>query len=86
MEPYRQTESSKIYQKAADTLKIWLCLLLLTVPKRCEAERQELLEKGETPVLRKCRNLTEEQKRKFEQEGRKPSSVPSTRQSYDYDS
>ena len=72
--PYRQTERLPIYQKAVEKLissgHAYYCYCS---EEECEAERQELMERGETPrYLGKCRNLTEEQKRQFEKEGRKP--------------
>lgn len=73
-EPYRQTERLPIYQKAVDRListgHAYYCYCS---EEECEAERQSLTEKGETPrYLGKCRNLTDEDKKKFEAEGRKP--------------
>lgn len=72
--PYRQTERLTIYQKAAEQLiKKGHAYYCYCSEEECEAERQELIERGETPrYLGKCRNLTDEQKRKFEAEGRKP--------------
>ncbi|ATW27093.1 glutamate--tRNA ligase [Candidatus Formimonas warabiya] len=72
--PYRQTERLEIYQKAVHRLiqegQAYFCYCS---EEECEAERQELIEKGETPrYLGKCRNLTEEEKKKYEQEGRQP--------------
>ncbi|MEL7567671.1 MAG: glutamate--tRNA ligase [Dehalobacterium sp.] len=73
-EPYRQTERLPLYQKAIDRLlssgHAYYCYCS---EEECEAERQRLMEQGETPrYLGKCRNLTEEEKNRFEQEGRKP--------------
>ncbi|MGI6684291.1 MAG: glutamate--tRNA ligase [Bacillota bacterium] len=72
--PYRQTERLAIYQKAVERLiKDGHAYYCYCSEEECEAERQELIERGETPrYLGKCRSLTEEQKRQFEAEGRKP--------------
>lgn len=72
--PYRQTERLDIYQKAIDRLlqdgHAYYCYCS---EEECEAERQALMAKGETPrYLGKCRQLTEEGKKQFEEEGRKP--------------
>lgn len=73
-DPYRQTERLPFYQKAIDQLlssgHAYHCYCS---EEECEAERQKLMEQGETPrYLGKCRNLTEDEKKRLEQEGRKP--------------
>jgi len=72
--PYRQTERLGTYQKAvAKLLAEGHAYFCYCSEEECEAERQELIAKGETPrYLGKCRNLSEEQKRLFDREGRKP--------------
>ncbi|MGI6065956.1 MAG: glutamate--tRNA ligase [Bacillota bacterium] len=72
--PYRQTERLDIYRKAVDRLlQKGFAYYCYCSEEECEAERQELMAKGETPrYLGKCRQLTEEEKKQFEKEGRKP--------------
>lgn len=63
-----------IYKKYVDVLfEKGYAYYCYCTEEELEAQRQELLSKGQMPrYLGKCRNLTEEQKRRFEQEGRKP--------------
>lgn len=73
--PYRSTERVNIYNKYIEKLleqgDAYYCYC---TQEELEAERHELMSKGEMPrYLGKCRNLTPEQNKKFEQEGRKPS-------------
>lgn len=73
--PYRSTERIEIYtlyiEKLLRSGDAYYCYC---TPEELEAERQELMAKGEMPrYLGRCRNLTPEQKKKYEQEGRKPS-------------
>ena len=73
--PYRSTERIHIYKPYIDKLlnegKAYYCYC---TSEELEAERQELLAKGEMPrYMGKCRCLTEEQRKTFEIEGRKPS-------------
>lgn len=72
--PYRQTERLDTYQKYTERLlgngQAYLCYCS---EEELEQEREGLTARGETPrYLGKCRGLTEEQRRKFEAEGRKP--------------
>lgn len=72
--PYRQTERLDIYkeytQQLLDSGKAYYCYC---TDEELEAERQAFLAKGEMPRYSgKCRNLTQEEKEKFEREGRKP--------------
>ena len=47
---------------------------MLLYRRRIEAEREEQMERGETPHYSgKCRHLTEEERQRLEAEGRKPS-------------
>jgi len=73
-EPYRQTERLPLYQKAiAQLLNSGHAYYCYCSEEECEAERQKLMEQGETPrYLGKCRNLSEDEKKRLEQEGRKP--------------
>ena len=72
--PYRATERVDIYKKYVDVLfEKGYAYHCYCTEEELEAQRQQLLSKGQMPrYLGKCRNLTEEQKRRFEQEGRKP--------------
>ncbi|AEM72875.1 glutamate--tRNA ligase [Caldicellulosiruptor acetigenus] len=72
--PYRSTERVDIYKKYVDVLfEKGYAYYCYCTEEDLESQRQELLSKGQMPrYLGKCRNLTEEQKRRFEQEGRKP--------------
>lgn len=72
--PYRQTERLNIYKQYTDKLisegNAYLCYC---TEEELEQERQELIERGETPrYLGKCRKLTEQQRTDFEAQGRKP--------------
>lgn len=71
--PYRQTERLNTYREAAEKLlnsgNAYYCYC---TEEDLEAERQICLEKGELPrYLGKCRNLSEEDKARFDAEGRK---------------
>lgn len=71
--PYRQTERLDTYRDAADKLlnsgQAYYCYC---TEEDLEAERQICMEKGELPrYLGKCRDLSEEDRAKFEAEGRK---------------
>uniref|UniRef100_A0A7C5Z4D9 Glutamate--tRNA ligase n=1 Tax=Caldicellulosiruptor owensensis TaxID=55205 RepID=A0A7C5Z4D9_9FIRM len=72
--PYRATERVDIYKKYVDVLfEKGYAYHCYCTEEELEVQRQQLLSKGQMPrYLGKCRNLTEEQKRRFEQEGRKP--------------
>ncbi len=72
--PYRQSERLEIYSEYVEKLKdrglVYECYC---TPEELEIMRKEQLSKGEPPrYTGKCRNLTEEEKEKFKQEGRKP--------------
>lgn len=72
--PYRQTERLALYQEYTDKLlasgDAYYCYCS---EEELEQERQELIAKGDTPrYLGKCRHLTEEDRKKYEAEGRKP--------------
>lgn len=72
--PYRQTERLDLYReytkKLLESKQAYYCYCS---EEELEEERQALIAKGETPhYLGKCRHLTEEQKAKYEAEGRKP--------------
>lgn len=72
--PYRQTERLAIYQKYAGYLlgKGYAYRCYCT-EEELAAERDALMEKGDMPrYLGRCRNLTREDRRKMEAEGRKP--------------
>lgn len=71
--PYRQTERLDTYRDAADKLlnsgQAYYCYC---TEEDLEAERQICMEKGELPrYLGKCRNLSNEDRAKFEAESRK---------------
>lgn len=71
--PYRCMERLDIYKKYVDQLlaenKAYYCYC---TEEELEREREELLAKGQMPrYMGRCRHLTEEQKQKYEQEGRK---------------
>ena len=73
--PYRSTERIDIYKPYIEKLisegNAYYCYC---TQEELEAERQGLTAKGEMPrYLGRCRNITPEQKIKYEQEGRKPS-------------
>ena len=72
--PYRQTERLNTYQEYTDILlsnsHAYLCYCS---EEEIEKERQDLIEQGETPrYLGKCRQLTQQQRKALEDEGRKP--------------
>ena len=72
--PYRQTERLDLYRKYTQNLldegKAYHCYC---TDEELEAERQELIGKGEMPRYRgRCANLTIKEKAEFEKEGRKP--------------
>ena len=72
--PYRQTERLAIYQKEVQRLiaegKAYYCYCS---QEELEAERQEQLKEGKTPVYGgHCRHLTEEQIAQYQAEGRRP--------------
>lgn len=72
--PYRQTERLELYQEYTAKLlasgKAYHCYCS---EEELEQERQELIAQGETPRYRgKCRNLTPEECKRHEAEGRKP--------------
>ncbi len=83
--PYRQTERLDIYKKYIERLlaegKAYYCYCS---EEELEFERQECLGRGEVPKYSgKCRNLTPEERKKLEDEGRKPVvrfCVPSNRE------
>ena len=73
--PYRQSERNDIYETYYNQLladgHAYKCYC---TEAELEAEREVQMERGETPHYSgKCRHLTEEERRQFEQEGRKPS-------------
>ena len=73
--PYRSMERLSVYQEYIGHLiengNAYACYCS---PEELERERQEQLERGETPKYSgKCRYLTSEQKEAYEKEGRKPS-------------
>ncbi len=72
--PYRQSERFDIYKEYTEKLlkegKAYRCYC---TQEELENMRKECLAKGRMPKYNgRCRNLTEEQIRKFENEGRKP--------------
>jgi nondiscriminating glutamyl-tRNA synthetase len=72
--PYRSTERTFIYNPYVERLinegNAYYCYCN---EEEIEAERQAASEKGETPTYSgKCRSLTDEERKKFEAEGRKP--------------
>lgn len=83
--PYRQTERLDTYrpytEKLLATGQAYYCYC---TDEELEAERQELLAKGQMPrYMGRCRHLTPEDKARFEAEGRKPAirfHVPENRQ------
>jgi nondiscriminating glutamyl-tRNA synthetase len=73
--PYRQSERTQIYQGYAEQLlreeKVYPCFC---TPEELTEMREQLLAKGERPrYLGKCRQLSPEQAKELEGEGRKPS-------------
>lgn len=73
--PYRQMERLDIYQKyAKELLERGLAYKCYMTEEELEKEREEQRARGEVPKYSGAhRNLTEEQRRQFEAEGRKPS-------------
>ncbi len=72
--PYRQSQRLDIYKEYINKLRekglVYECFC---TQEELEAMRQEQLKRGEPPrYTGKCRHLTEEQKKKFLEEGRKP--------------
>lgn len=72
--PYRQTERLDLYREYTNKLieggHAYHCYCS---EEELEQERQELIAKGETPrYMGKCRNLTPEDRARYEAEGRKP--------------
>lgn len=72
--PYRQTERLAIYQREVQRLiqegKAYYCYCS---QEELEADRQSQLKEGRTPVYNgHCRHLAEEDRARYEQEGRKP--------------
>ncbi|HWJ02271.1 MAG TPA: glutamate--tRNA ligase [Verrucomicrobiae bacterium] len=72
--PYRQTERLDIYRRYTDRLlEIGAAYYCFCSEAELEAEREELIAKGETPrYMGKCRSLTPEQVRQFMAQGLKP--------------
>ncbi len=73
--PYRQSERNHIYKKYYDELlesgSAYKCYC---TEEELEAEREAQSARGEMPrYSNKCRNLTDEERAKLEQEGREPS-------------
>ncbi|GIP45922.1 glutamate--tRNA ligase [Paenibacillus sp. J45TS6] len=73
--PYRQTERLDIYRKYwQDLIDRGLAYFCYCTEEELEQEREEQTARGETPRYSgKHRNLTEEQRKAFEAEGRVPS-------------
>jgi nondiscriminating glutamyl-tRNA synthetase len=73
--PYRQTERLDIYKKYyEELLERGLAYKCYMTEEELEAEREEQIARGETPRYSgKHRNLTEEERKAFEAEGRVPS-------------
>ncbi|KLU61490.1 glutamate--tRNA ligase [Peptococcaceae bacterium CEB3] len=72
--PYRQTERLALYKEYTDKLLAsgWAYHCYCS-EEELEEERRELIARGETPHYRgKCRHLTEEERARYEAEGRKP--------------
>jgi len=72
--PYRQTERLDIYRHYAEKLlasgHAYYCYC---TEEELEQQRKELLARGETPrYTGRCRSLTEQERRRLENEGRKP--------------
>lgn len=72
--PYRQTERLDLYKKEVQRLidegKAYYCYC---TPEELEEERKAQLAEGKTPVYGgHCAHLSEEEKAKYEAEGRKP--------------
>jgi nondiscriminating glutamyl-tRNA synthetase len=73
--PYRQSEREKIYQEYAQKLlKAERAYPCYCTPEELAEMRKNLLAKGERPrYLGTCRELSSQQLKEFENEGRKPS-------------
>lgn len=73
--PYRQTERLDIYRKYwQDLIDRGLAYFCYCTEEELEQEREEQMARGETPRYSgKHRNLTEEERKAFEAEGRVPS-------------
>jgi nondiscriminating glutamyl-tRNA synthetase len=73
--PYRQSEREEIYHEHAHRLlKAEQAYQCYCTPEELAEMREQLLAKGERPrYLGKCRELSSQQVRKFESEGRRPS-------------
>jgi nondiscriminating glutamyl-tRNA synthetase len=73
--PYRQTERLEIYAEHTKRLfEMGLAYECYCTEEELEREREEQAARGETPRYSgKCRHLTDDQKRAYEAEGRKPS-------------
>ncbi|KKK37027.1 glutamyl-tRNA synthetase [Mesobacillus campisalis] len=73
--PYRQSERIEIYNKYTDELfEKGLAYKCYCTEEELEAEREAQMERNETPKYSgRCRHLTEEDRERFEKEGRKPS-------------
>ncbi|MBC7188878.1 glutamate--tRNA ligase, partial [Candidatus Aerophobetes bacterium] len=72
--PYFQLERLPIYREMAEKLlkekRAYLCFC---TPEELEAKKKKMREAGIAPVYDgRCRNLSPQEKRKFEEEGRKP--------------
>ena len=72
--PYRQSERLDIYKKYIDKLlkedKAYYCFC---TPEELQRDREKAIKRGEMPkYFRRCRNLTEEERRKKFEEGRIP--------------
>ena len=73
--PYRQSERTQIYQGYAEQLlreeKVYPCFC---TPEELAEMREQLLARGQRPrYVGRCRQLSSEQAKKLEAEGRKPS-------------
>lgn len=73
--PYRQSERNHIYQKYYnDLLERGLAYKCYCTEEELEAEREAQIARKEMPRYSgKCRNLTDEERKKLEAEGREPS-------------
>lgn len=72
--PYRQTERLEIYRQYTEKLLAeGLAYHCYCTDEELEAERQNQLQRGETPLYSgRCRHLSATEREAFEQEGRKP--------------
>ena len=73
--PYRQTERTDIYSEyARQLIDRGMAYYCYCTEEQLEKEREEQFARGETPRYSgRCRNLTEEQRKAHEAEGRSPS-------------